>query len=176
MKLFKACVFVLISLMVASCHTEETEFLETQQLDVTEEMSEQPIYSMAVYLKGLSQDIEISNTDREKARRLSELMLRDLRYVYGVSEARAISDQNCFPSSPRCVNNYNVCISWAKSWDELLSRCNGPEENRPYNCDQIRVDYIKNLDKIEATYIKCSQELIKCNKLECKGGGDIGPL
>lgn len=138
---------------------------------VTIERTSTPIYNIALYLDVISNNENLTLSKKNQMKELSKLIKTDLDRIKLIPKTKKLKQKSrrgnsCIPSG--CTQPYLSCIYWAKSWDDLLSKCNGPISQRPNNCQQIMDDYIKNIDEIEATYIKCSRKLNACVKAYCK--------
>ena len=160
------------SILFTACD-QETVVEPADELSVTQEIESTSIFGLATHTKQLSLDTSIDPEVRERLANFAERIFTDLERVKMMKMAEQEQrSSGCIPP-PFCYDDYLECISWAVLWDNLLAQCNGP--NPPSNCQQIRDDYIANLDEIEQTYIDCAIELDKCEKLYCPGGPG-GPL
>ncbi len=152
---------------VVSCNTEETsdDLVNQQEESLSFAETQDALRRVALDFKATVEGlngITLTESERFKLSKLADLILSDLN-----SNNQKSRDTRACPGSSVCTQSYNSCIWWAKSWDDLLRRCNGPVANRPPNCDQIRRDYIRNLDEIEATYMRCNNELNSCVEEYC---------
>lgn len=170
-------------LTLISCQTEEIERNQNTEL-LSAEIKELSIFKLAAQMNNLTLNEKLSNSEKVRLREFSQSIISDLKtFELNKSEIQyqntaSAKSSFCLASSI-CGYQYNQCPQWATFWNDLLRSCNGPVENRPNNCDQIREDYINNLDKIESTYNKCSAKLNTCIARYCSeddGGFGEHPL
>ena len=179
MKILKV-LSVLMVLSLFSCASDDVQIESDTSVSFSEETKVLPIYKLAIQMQELAQQNELSAANDLRLKRIATTILEDVKIIeaiYKNEEVTKAGNAVCTAGSI-CSNQYASCTAWATSWNNLLASCNGPVNNRPNNCDQIRADYINNLDKIEATYQKCQLELGYCLKVYCPGddGGFGEPL
>ncbi len=158
--------------LTISCTPEEGGQVDTA-LEVRMEVENSPIYRMAVEFRNTSNDPNVSAEQRAQLTGLSDMIFNDLEIlIRSKTVQRDAVEGGCIPPG-YCYDDYEICVEWAVLWDNLLMQCNGGPYP-PSNCDQVRADYLANLDEIEETYIKCAEEREKCIKLYCPGSGGGG--
>ncbi|KZS38231.1 hypothetical protein AWE51_19535 [Aquimarina aggregata] len=171
----KKFILVLSVLFIISCNKEENseELLIQQEEFVSVSENVDALRRLALDFKATADGrngIELDEKSKLRLRKLADVMLSDVK----IREASVAS--KCIYGASLCDGPYEDCIWWAASWDNLLRKCNGPVADRPFNCDQIREDYLANIDEIEATYIRCTNSFNSCISNACGGGGPQGPL
>ena len=171
----KKIILILSVFMIISCNKEESsEDIVNQQeetLSTTENI--EALRRLALDFKATAEGkngIELDEKIKIRLKNLANLILSDME------KREEIMTRKCAYGGGLCERPYEDCIWWAASWDNLLRRCNGPEADRPFNCDQIREDYLANIDEIEATYVRCTNEFNSCVAAACGDNGPQGPL
>jgi len=171
---------VLMILLLSSCASDDIQIEPDTSISFSEGAKKIPIYKLAVLMQDIIKQNDLTVESELRLKRISTTILEDIKIIETIykNEEAAKADNVVCTAGSICSNQYASCTVWATSWNNLLARCNGPVSNRPNNCDQIRADYINNLDKIEATYQKCQLELGYCLKQYCPGddGGFGEPL
>jgi len=162
--------------MFFSCQTEELEINQDSE-QLSTEIKELSIYKLSVLVDNLVLNKNLSNLEKVKLKAFSQSILLDLKTFESNNSSKTTRGMNCTISSG-CGNQYIQCTIWATYWENLLASCNGPINDTPNNCDQIREDYINNLDEIESTYNKCKRKLDRCIIRHCPedDGGFGDPL
>lgn len=175
---------ILMIIFMISCQQQEDISTDLNAQEISLDLSDledlELLKQMASEFKATADglnEIDLDDSTKLRLESLSELMLSNYIFFKELSlykKGNVTNKTLCrYLSYPECQQEYNTCVWWAKSWDDLLRKCNGPVSNRPSNCTQIRLDYIKNLDKIESTYHKCSNKFKSC--IGCSSGPQ-GPL
>ncbi|WP_299220997.1 hypothetical protein [uncultured Aquimarina sp.] len=171
----KKIIFVLSLFLVISCNKEEDseEFLDRNEGSLNASEKVDALERLALDFMDTAEGnngIELDEKTKLKLKKLAYLILSDIKKL------KEEDFRKCAYGGSLCDGPYYDCIWWAASWDNLLRKCNGPEADRPFNCDQIREDYLANIDEIEATYIRCTNQFNSCISSACGGGGPQGPL
>lgn len=157
-----------LAFLAISCAPEEEGEVDVA-MEVRMEIENLPIYRVATEFRNASTDQSISAEQRAQLTGLSNLIFEDLDQLTKTRiEQRNVIESTCIPPG-FCYDDYVQCIEWAVLWDNLLMQCNGGPYP-PSNCEQVRADYLANLDEIEATYIDCAEDLYKCQDLYCPSG------
>lgn len=162
---FASVAILMFSFIFIACEQSDVA-PSADELSVTQEIESLSIFGLATQTQQLSLDPSISVEKRQQLADFAERIFLDLNNVKNMKLA-ARRSSTCIPPG-YCYDDYIQCIDWAVHWDNLLAQCNGPTP--PSNCEQVRADYLANLDEIEATYHNCSIALYYCQDLYCPSG------
>jgi hypothetical protein len=167
--LVKYLCFAFAFVALYSCTNQEDLEVNPDKNSLTEydlifsdEVKELPIFSLFQISQLILEGDDITEANRVKISILVKEMESDFRYLQtevDTKKKNTTSSRSC----GSCTSSYESCVWWAKSWDVMLQRCNAGLTSQIL-CDELREDYLENLDEIQATYIKCSSSFNKCIK------------